>query len=598
MFLKKIKEKFEKETIQKKVLLFLVILSFLFIEFEFLYCTPVQYNLSNSLFTISIILFICTFIFYFKGKIRLVIYISSYLFFFLFLLIHTIYFNILNNFFGISEIFYSGEGAKYINVIIQSIDIIFLLFLIINLSIFILTICLIKKRNITIFRNNKIFIIIPIVVSVILRCSAVSSLGEFAQNNDWIAYSTIRSNYEKWNNRTECIKASGLFEYTIRDIYILIREQFSFNKAKNINKINEYFKNNYREKEINEYTGIFEDKNLIVIQLETIDSWLVNSKNMPTLTKLMKTGINFTNRYAPSWGGGNTFNTEYAINTGLYIPVNGYNIYDSVTNYYPYSLANLFNDKGYSVNSIHFNQGYFYNRRKMHQTFGYDNHYALMDLGFDYHDVIDDEYLVDNDDIFNMIVREDKFMSYIITYSAHVPYLENELCDTHYYKELQVSGDEELTCINTLSRICDNFIKKLINKLDESGKIEDTVLVFISDHYAYGYDSEYVEEIKGGSTKAELERVPFVIWSSDIENREVGSYLGTSDILPTLANMFNLNYDPNKMIGTDVFSSYHDNYVYFNNFTWTGIDEDKLAEITAKAEINDSIIKYNYYSNK
>lgn len=598
MILNVVKQKLRNQIIQKIILLSLVIFSFVFIELQFLLYIPINSNLSNSLFTLSIILFICAFVFYFKGKTRLIIYIVSYLFFYLFLLIHIMYFGILNNFFGISEIFYSGEGAKYINVIIQLIDVKFLFFFIINLLIFLVTIYLIKKRNIVMFKNNKLFIIITIVLSVILRYSAVISLGDFAKNNNWIAYSSNRSSYDKWNNRTECVEVSGLFEYTIRDIYILIKDQISFNKSKNINKINQYFKNNYKEIETNEYTGIFEDKNLIVIQLETIDSWLVNSKNMPTFTKLMKTGINFVNRYAPSWGGGNTFNTEYAVNTGLYIPVNGYNIYDSATNYYPYSLANLFKNKGYSVNSIHFNQGYFYNRTKMHKIFGYDNHYALMDLGYDYHDVIDDEYLVDNDDIFDMITQAEKFMTYVITYSAHVPYIDNELCNNHYYKELEVYGDEQLTCINTLSRICDNFIKKLIDRLEEVEKLDDTVLVFISDHYAYGYDSEYVEEVKGGSTKVELEKVPFVIWSSDIEGRKVDSYLGTSDILPTLANMFNLNYDCNKMIGTDVFSSYHDNYVYFNNYTWVGTSEEKLEEISEKVDINDSIIKYNYYFNK
>lgn len=598
MFLNKVKENLKIEKNQRIILPFLVIFSFLFIAFQHSFYTGVNINLSNILFTASIITFICLFVFGFKGKIRLVMYIICYLFFYLFLLIHIIYFDILDNFFGISEIFYRGEGATQINVIIQSLDLKFLIFFVINTLLFITTVCLLKKWNWNLFKDNKLFIIIVLIISFVLRCGAIISLGDFSKVNNWINYSTPRSSYHKWANRTECINITGLFEYTIRDIYVFIRDRFSFAKAKNIKSIDEYFEGNYREKEVNEYSDIFEDKNLIIIQLETIDSWLVNSKNMPFFTGLMKSGINFTNRYAPSWGGGQTFNTEYSVNTGLYIPVNGYNIYDSAINYYPYSLANLFKDKGYNVNSIHFNQGYFYNRSEMHKTFGYDNHYALMDLGYNYDDVIDDEYLIDNDEIFNMIASDGKFMSYIITYSAHVPYDENVLCDTHYYQELEVKDNNELTCINKLSRISDNFIKKLVNKLDKIEKLDDTVLVFVTDHYAYGYNDEYVKQVKGGSTKDILEKVPFVIWSNDIESKEVDTYLGTSDILPTLANMFNLDYDQNKMIGTDVFSSYHDNYVYFNDYTLVGEGTASKEEITKKVDTNDNIIKSNYYFNK
>lgn len=52
--------------------------------------------------------------------------------------------------------------------------------------------------------------------------------------------------------------------------------------------------------------------------MESIDSWLVNEEVMPTLTKLASEGLNFTNRYAPVFGGGATINSEFAANTGMY----------------------------------------------------------------------------------------------------------------------------------------------------------------------------------------------------------------------------------------------------------------------------------------
>ena len=90
----------------------------------------------------------------------------------------------------------------------------------------------------------------------------------------------------------------------------------------------------------NDYTGILEGKNVIYVLMESIDSWLVTEEVMPTLTRLQKEGLNFTNRYASTFGGGQTINTEFAMNTGLYSVSNSKAIYNYDKNLYPFSLAN------------------------------------------------------------------------------------------------------------------------------------------------------------------------------------------------------------------------------------------------------------------
>lgn len=593
MYLRKI---LNNNKVQRVILLFLVMFSLFFIQLQFVFLIRISFSLSSLLFTLSFITFITSILLIVNKRIRVILYVLLYLIFYIFLITHVCYYTIMNSYFGISEIFYTGEGMKYFNMIIQIINLKFILLFFVNLVLFILTLIVMKRCNMDNKELNKKTIFVLLVVSLILRIDAFLSLGHYAQINEWIDYSSDRSIYDKWNDRGECSRISGLYEYTSRDIYMLLKDRFSFNKKKTINEINNYFEDNYKNNEENGYSAIFKDKNVIMIQLESIDNWLVTKNNMPTLVNLQNTGLNFINRYAPSMGGGNTYNTEYSVNTGLYIPINGYNIYDSVDNYYPYSLPNLFKNEGYSVNSIHFNQGYFYNRKKMHKTFGYDNHYALMDMGYDYHHVIDDEYLINNDDIYKLIVPDsNKFMSYIVTYSAHVPYIDNELCETHYYKDVVSTDDPHLTCINTLSRITDNFIKRLIERLEVDKKLDNTVLVLFSDHYAYGYETNYIEYIKGGSSKDILECVPLIIWSKDIEKAVIDKYIDSNDILPTLANLFGLDFNPNNYIGTDVFSSYHDDYVYFNDYSWIGSNDDLLETINKKIDVNDNIIKTNYY---
>ena len=61
----------------------------------------------------------------------------------------------------------------------------------------------------------------------------------------------------------------------------------------NYNKLNNYFINrNITPK--NEYTGIFEGKNLIVILMESTNEIFINEKEYPTLYKLKDLALEIT----------------------------------------------------------------------------------------------------------------------------------------------------------------------------------------------------------------------------------------------------------------------------------------------------------------
>ena len=48
-------------------------------------------------------------------------------------------------------------------------------------------------------------------------------------------------------------------------------------------------------------TGIFKDKNLILIMVEAFDMIAINEKLTPTLYKLSTEGLNFDNYYTPKY---------------------------------------------------------------------------------------------------------------------------------------------------------------------------------------------------------------------------------------------------------------------------------------------------------
>ena len=368
----------------------------------------------------------------------------------------------------------------------------------------------------------------------------------------------------------------------------------------------------------NKYTGILEGKNVIYVLMESIDSWLVTEDVMPTLYKLRKEGLNFTNRYAPTFGGGQTINSEFAMNTGLYAVDNGKAVYNYDKNNFSYSLANMLKNNGYSSESIHTNSGGFYNRARFHEALGYDKHYGLddiYDINHKDYNYYNDSSLVKNDETYNMIVRDDKFFSFVISYSAHVPYDDtNDRCVTNPYG-LKVDGNKEMSCIRNLAKETDEMLRILLERLEEDGKLDNTVLVLVTDHYTYGYgDQAYIKDYKNTDNSNLLQNVPLVIWSNDIKHEDVDTIMDTADILPTLLNMLGISYNPNYYMGTDVFSEEHEKFVYFSSDTFYDgklyydgylVDDDDteyingiISTIKEKIDLNNKMIISNYFKEK
>ena len=72
----------------------------------------------------------------------------------------------------------------------------------------------------------------------------------------------------------------------------------------------------------NAYTGLLAGKNVIMVQLEAIDTWMLQEAYMPNLAKLKSEGLVFTNHYTPAYISAGTFNTEFMTNSGL-LPATG-----------------------------------------------------------------------------------------------------------------------------------------------------------------------------------------------------------------------------------------------------------------------------------
>ena len=145
-----------------------------------------------------------------------------------------------------------------------------------------------------------------------------------------------------FNDNNKSMMVSGVYEYTVRNFYITFIKAKKTTNEEDLTFLEEEY-NKEETKETNKYTEKYKDNNLIIVQLEGIDNWLITEEDTPTLYKMMNNSINFTNHYSYYNGGGSTFNSEFAVNTGFITPLSyTQNAYTFNKNTFPYSLAHLF----------------------------------------------------------------------------------------------------------------------------------------------------------------------------------------------------------------------------------------------------------------
>lgn len=339
-----------------------------------------------------------------------------------------------------------------------------------------------------------------------------------------------------------------------------------------LNNLNNYYIN----KEItdkNEYTGIFENKNLIVIMMESVNDIIINEEYFPNFYKLYSEGWYFKNNYSPR-NSCATGNNEFSALTGLYSVYNvcTANVYKNNT-YYE-AMFNLFNNKGYYTASMHdFTEGYYY-RSIIHPNMGSQKYYGVQDLGIDYYTYYggwasDEDFIDSYLDIIDTYDENTTFMNYLTTVSSHQPYNSSPYGDLYYDMTENTTYSTNLRKYYSKLKVLDNALGKLLDGLEERGILDDTVIVLFGDHYPYGIKNEVLSEALDRSLDDyEVEKTPLVIYNSSLNATTYDTYTSYINLTPTLANLFNLDYDPRLYAGVDIFDENYDNIVVFADSSW------------------------------
>lgn len=495
--------------------------------------------------------------------------------------------------FSWKDLFLSGDGFSFLGSIFKFINLKLILFFLTAVDI-ILLIFKTRTKKVYQIKSKQTIILIGIILLIIGgRIIFINTkLNNTSDGWDSREVSNNSSNYYKnWIEPTKLLRICGTYEYIINDFYhSFLEKDNSVNARENVTK---YIEENKKEVNDKNYTGIFKDKNLIFVMMESMDDWMVNEEVTPTMYEMMNHGFNFTNHYSPGYVTGETANTEFVANTGMYPSINKLSPnYAYIDNDYPYSIANLFKKEGYITNSFHRSSGFIYNRENMHLSLGYNKYHSYLDMGIDDNYLDLDSYIIR--DGYNQIVQlNDKFMSFIITYSPHSPYTYEKIeCTTNLDDIKEIYPDitnEEYLCGFSAARETDNMFKLLLEKLKEDNLLEDTVIVAFSDH-----PNKII--IRDDETE-KLNKTKFFIYSSEMDSNQIDVVTSSINILPTIVNLFGIDNDY-LYTGYDALNT-NEEYVIFRDYTYyDGTDIKPLtSELLNKVEYSSNILISNYYKD-
>ncbi|MFR3786226.1 LTA synthase family protein [Agathobaculum desmolans] len=431
----------------------------------------------------------------------------------------------------------------------------------------------------------------------------------------WDAWAISGYEYENFTSSTYDVALAGPYQFVFRDAWLSIRPDPA--EQEKLEEISVFLEERPAHTE-NEMTGLLRGKNLVMVQLESIDDFVLNEENTPTLAKMQREGINFSEFYTPQYSNGYTFNTEFAAQTGVYPYANGNVAYSLSRSAFPYSMASLLGQEGYTARSFHKSEAQFYNRGAMHRAFGYEQYYSALDQTGDDLAASVDSFLIDTDALYSRMADSKPFVDFIITYSGHLGYDEKDALTTYALERYPAYRDDsrpyEINGLFAKARMTDDMFTRLLERLEEDGVLADTVFCVYDDHYAYGVtDRAVLEEYSEAAGGRLLERTPCFIWYPGCKPQTVTKTLQTVDLLPTLANLFGLPEPPT--MGRDAFDPAYPGYAVFPNGTWLtdqayvekgeirwndGMTEEEIAEMSAFAqrfrEVNDAILDTDYYA--
>jgi len=527
--------------------------------------TTGNFSIRPIFFDMGLVLLFASMSFFIKKKNKNLYYIFTSILFVAICIINSIYYNYYSSFSSISllatSVFVKDFGDVVVEFALNIKDWVYLW------QIIGLILVMVKYKNVEVNKKNNFSKLSIIAVVIIGIGCALPPYNSF-------------SRLVKLWNRVAVVNSFGIYTYQFDDLFQSLKPKinnmFGYDNA--LKKVSQYYNENKYVQKINDYTGIFEGKNVIAIHAESLQNFAIgleiNGQEItPNLNKLVKESLYFNNFYAQV-GVGTSSDSEFTYATSL-LPANSGTVF---VNYYDNkftTIQNLLKNKGYYVFSMHGNDGDFWNRLTMHENMGYDNFYAKSSF------IIDEEYGLglSDESFFRQSVSMIKdidlnigrpYYGTLITLTNHTPWDDaDEISDLDLTISVNVDGENVVRdylegkalgkYIKSMNYM-DKALGQFMDSMDKEGLLDDMVIVIYGDHdariskknydYMYNYDpvlDKILDEdddnyVDFNDYDYELsKKVPLIVWSKNMDEVSVIDIpMGMIDVMPTLGNMLNI----------------------------------------------------------
>lgn len=356
----------------------------------------------------------------------------------------------------------------------------------------------------------------------------------------------------------------------------------------------------------NEFKGISKGKNLIVIQVESLESFIIGKeyngqKITPNMDKLIEKGLYFPNIYEQV-NEGTSSDCDFMTNTSL-LPLRRGGTFFRYPNADYNSMPKILASDGYETASIHPDKGSFWNySNALSGGIGFEHF-------FDYYSFQETEKIgmgISDEAYFTQVIPKIKnfkepFFVHTITLTNHGPFdLPTEKRTFNLNEEL---GKSEMGGYIESVHYTDAQIGKFINNLEKEGLLDNSLIVITGDHA--GVHKYYNDSTNKLSTKEDWfvddgeHKVPLIIYDTGIKESKTLEVIGGQiDTMPTILYLLGIDNDKyiNTAMGRNLLNT-NRSYAIINDGTVKGdnLSEKDIEIIKSSQELSDKIIRADYF---
>ena len=364
-----------------------------------------------------------------------------------------------------------------------------------------------------------------------------------------------------------------------------------------VKDMTEYFMNETGTLQ-NDYTNMFEGKNLILFMAESFNEIALSENTMPTLYGMYNNGFKFTNFYTPTIF--STIGGEFQELSGLYANFSSLSKWRSGSNTFPMGIGTMFQNIGYNTYAYHNHYYTFQDRNVYLNKLGFTNFkgcYNGLETLINCNQWPESDVEMIEATYKDYIDSEEPFMVFYASVSGHASYnWGNAMAKKHKeeIESLNLGYSTPVLAYLAAQMELDDAIESLIQKLKDAGKLDDTVIVLAGDHYPYELTTSQVNEAatyeKDGVI--EINHSKLIIWNNKMDTIEINKVGSQIDIIPTIYNLFGLKYDSRLFIGNDILST-EPGLAMFGDNSWVSNQGKYFA--SSGTFIPNSEVEDDYY---